>query len=804
MNISFNWLSEFLKIDLKIEEVSEILTDIGLEVEGIEKFEQYKGSLKGLIVGEVIYCEQHPNADRLKLTKVNVGNENILQIVCGAPNVKLNQKVVVATVGTILHPLNNEKFKITKSKIRGEISQGMICAEDEIGIGNSHDGIIVLDAKYKPGTKISKIYENYSDQVFNIGLTPNRSDAMSHLGVARDLRAALMHKGHKGELITPSVSSFHINSRTQKVNINVQDSNLCPRFTGVCIENISVKESPSWLQNRLKSIGLTPLNNVVDITNFVLHEIGQPLHAYDFDKITTKSINVKTLSEGTEFTTLDGDTRKLLKTDLMICDADTPMCIAGVFGGQNHGITNETKSIFLESAYFDPVSIRKTAKHHGINSDASFRFERGICIDSVDYALKRAAILICELCGGNISSDVIDEFPKKPEEKSILLNFNKTNKLIGQEIPREEIKSILTSLDFKINNITETGVGITVPFYRHDVTRECDVIEEILRIFGYNEIKLSNNLSLPIIQESYNKNHKTENTIANLLIPFGFNEIMNNSLTSNKLNVLNRESVSIINSISSDISQLRTSLLESSLKTLKFNLNRKNKNNKFFEFGKIYEMINNKTTESKRLSVVFANDLFNNTWNNKSASSDFYYLKNIILNIFSKLSINTTEKIINHDAFNNTLGLFHKKNNIALIGDVKNQFLSEFAIKNKVYYASLDLDYVLELINDDFIKYNQLSKFPNVKRELNFLLESNVKYNEIENYILNQSNIKNLNKMTLSDVYEDDKLPKGKKSYTLNFTLLDQIKTLSEKEISLTMNKIQSKIESKFNAELRS
>ncbi|MDA8559034.1 phenylalanine--tRNA ligase subunit beta [Flavobacteriaceae bacterium] len=804
MNISFNWLSEFLKIDLKIEEVSEILTDIGLEVEGIEKYEQFKGGLEGLIVGEVVYCEQHPNADRLKLTKVNIGNESILQIVCGAPNVKLNQKVIVATVGTVLHPLNNEKFKITKSKIRGEISQGMICAEDEIGIGNSHDGIIVLNTKHKPGTKISKIYENYSDQVFNIGLTPNRSDAMSHLGVARDLRAALMHKGHKGELITPSVSSFHINSRTQKVNINVQDSNLCPRFTGVCIENISVKESPSWLQNRLKSIGLTPLNNVVDITNFVLHEIGQPLHAYDFDKITTKSINVKTLSEGTEFTTLDGDTRKLLKTDLMICDADTPMCIAGVFGGQNHGITNETKSIFLESAYFDPVSIRKTAKHHGINSDASFRFERGICIDSVDYALKRAAILICELCGGNISSDVIDEFPKKPEEKSILLNFNKTNKLIGQEIPREEIKSILTSLDFKINNITETGVGITVPFYRHDVTRECDVIEEILRIFGYNEIKLSNNLSLPIVQESYNKNHKTENTIANLLIPFGFNEIMNNSLTSNKLNVLNRESVNIINSISSDISQLRTSLLESSLKTLKFNLNRKNKNNKFFEFGKIYEMINNKTTESKRLSVVFANDLFNNTWNNKSASSDFYYLKNIILNIFSKLSINTTEKIINHDAFNNTLGLFHKKNNIALIGDVKNQFLSEFAIKNKVYYASLDLDFVLELINDDFIKYNQLSKFPNVKRELNFLLENNVKYNEIENYILNQSNIKNLNKMTLSDVYEDDKLPKGKKSYTLNFTLLDQIKTLSEKEISLTMNKIQSKIESKFNAELRS
>ena len=804
MNISFNWLSEFLKIDLKIEEVSEILTDIGLEVEGIEDYEQYKGGLNGLIVGKVVSCEQHPNADRLKLTKINIGDESNLQIVCGAPNVKLNQKVVVATVGTILHPINNDKFKITKSKIRGEISQGMLCAEDEIGIGNSHEGIVVLDSKVKAGTKVSKIYENYCDHVFNIGLTPNRSDAMSHLGVARDLRAALMHKGHKTELITPSVSSFHINSRIQKININVHDPNLCPRFTGVCIENISVNESPSWLKNRLKSVGLTPLNNVVDITNFVLHEIGQPLHAYDFDKITTKSINIKTLKEGTEFTTLDGETRKLLKTDLMICDADTPMCIAGVFGGQNHGITSETKSIFLESAYFDPISIRKTAKHHGINTDASFRFERGICIDSVDYALKRAAILICELCGGNISSDIIDEFPKKPEEKSILLNFNKTNKLIGQEIPREEIKSILTSLDFKINNITETGVGITVPFYRHDVTRECDVVEEILRIFGYNEIKLSNNLSLPIVQETYNKSYKTENTIANLLTPFGFNEIMNNSLTSNKLNVLNRESVNIINSISSDISQLRTSLLESSLKTLKFNLNRKNNNNKFFEFGKIYEMVENKTIESRRLSVVFANDLFNNTWNNKSSSSDFYFLKNIILNIFSNLSINTTEKIIDHDAFNNTLGLFHKKNSLALIGDVKNQFLSAFDIKNKVYYASLDLDYILELINDDFIKYNQLSKFPNVKRELNFLLENNVKYNEIESYILNQSNIKNLHKMTLSDVYQDDKLPEGKKSYTLSFTLLDQIKTLSEKEISLIMNKIQSKIESKFNAVLRS
>ena len=804
MNISFNWLSEFLKIDLSIEEVSNILTDIGLEVEGIENYEQYKGGLDGLVVGEVVYCEQHPNADRLSLTKVNIGEDTNLQIVCGAPNVQLNQKVVIATVGTTLYPLNGDKFKITKSKIRGEISQGMICAEDEIGVGNSHDGIIVLDSKVKVGTKVSTIYENYSDKVFNIGLTPNRSDAMSHLGVARDLRAALMHKGIKNELITPSVSSFNINSRSQKINIDIENSEICPRFTGVCIDDINVKESPNWLKNRLKSIGLSPLNNVVDITNYVLHEIGQPLHAYDFDKIATKSINVKTLKQGTEFTSLDGELRKLLKTDLMICDSDTPMCIAGVFGGQDHGITSETKSIFLESAYFDPISIRKTAKHHGINSDASFRFERGICIDSVEYALKRAAVLICELCDGNISSDIIDEFAKKPDEVSILLNFDKTNKLIGQEIPREEIKSILTSLDFKINNITETGVGITVPFYRHDVTRECDVIEEILRIYGYNKINLSNKLSIPISQEGYNNSYQIENLIAKLLTPFGFNEIMNNSLTSNKLNILERNSVNIINSISLDISQLRTSLLESSLKTLEFNLNRKNKNNKFFEFGKIYEFINSETVESRRLSIMFASDLFHNSWNNKNANSDFYIIKNIVLNILSRLSINSSEKIINHNAFNNTLGLYNKKNIIALIGDVKTEYLNEFNIKNKVYYASLDIDCILELVNNNFIKYTKLSKFPQVKRELNFLLEKEIQYISIENYILNESNIKNLFQMTLSDVYESDKLPDGKKSYTLNFTLLDQLKTLSEKEISLTMNKIQTKIESKFRAILRS
>lgn len=803
MNISFNWLSEFLKLDLKIDEVSNILTDIGLEVEGIKDYQEIKGNFEGLIVGEVIECSKHPNADRLKLTKVDVGSE-ILQIVCGAPNVDVNQKVVVATVGTTLYPLNGEKFKINKSKIRGEVSQGMICAEDEIGLGSSHDGIIILDNKIKKGKKVSSIYENYNDKIINIGLTPNRSDAMSHFGVARDLRAALIHKEVKTELITPSVSSFHVNSRIHKVNVIVEDSSLCPRFMGVCIEDIKVKDSPKWLQNKLKAIGLSPQNNVVDITNYVLHEIGQPLHAYDLNKINSKSIEVKTLNKKTKFETLDGVIRDLSKDNLMICDKDIPMCIAGVFGGSEHGITDETTSIFLESAYFDPVSIRKTAKFHGLNTDASFRFERGICIDTVEYALKRASILICEICEGKVSSDIIDEFPNKPEEKSILLNFEKTNKLIGQEIPREEIKSILTSLDFKINNITETGVGITVPFYRHDVTRECDVVEEVLRIYGYNEISLSNKLSIPLNQENLNLSYKVENTISSLLIPLGFNEIMNNSLTDNKLNISDRKEINVLNSISSDISQLRTTLIDSSLKTLRFNLNRKNSNNKFFEFGKIYEQLENKTMESRRLSITFSDDLLNQTWNNSSKNDNFYVLKNLVLNIFQKLSISISQKEIEHEGFSNTLGLFYKKERIAIIGEINNDFKSVYSLKKRVFYSSLNIDMILDLLKIEFNKYKGLSKFPSVKRELNFLLDDQVKYNSIKKLILDKSNIKNLSSMTLSDVYEDKKLPEGKKSYTLAFVLTNDSKTLSEKEINNSMHKIQSKIESEFNATLRS
>ena len=804
MNISFNWLKEFLNIDIDIEEVSNILTDIGLEVEGIDDFQEIKGGFKGLLVGEVVSCIKHPNADRLKLTTVNIGEESLLQIVCGAPNVKEGLIVVIATVGTTLYPLKGNEFKINKSKIRGELSQGMICAEDEIGIGKAHDGIIVLDKKHKPGTKVFEIFDNYSDSIFNIGLTPNRSDAMSHHGVARDLRAALMHKGLKTELLTPSVSNFHINSRTKKINIKISNQSLCQRFSGVCIENIKVESSPKWLQNKLKSIGLSSVNNVVDITNYILHELGQPLHAYDLEKIKSNTIEVKTLKEDTVFTTLDGLERKLNETDLMVCDKNKPMCIAGVYGGDYHGVSNETKSIFLESAYFNPVSIRKTAKAHSINSDASFRFERGVNIELVEYALKRAAILICEFCGGKICSDLIDEYPKKTESKSILLNFEKTNKLIGQEIPTEEIKSILTSLDFKINNITETGVGITVPSYRHDVTRECDVVEEILRIYGFNEINLSNKLSISLNTIDQNKHFKTESIISSYLNSLGFNEIMNNSLTNNELDIEKRKSVKIINSISSDVSQLRTSLLESSLKTLKYNLNRKNSNTNFYEFGKIYENTLENNKESRRLGILFSGNIIEKTWYSDVVKAEFYTLKNIVLNIFKRLSINVSEKKMNFEGLENVLGMFKNDKRIAILGEITKEYKSIIGINQDVYYASIDIDLLLNNLTSELHKYINISKFPSVNRELNFLFNNDIQYSEIEILLFQNSKIKKLISMSLSDVYIDKKLPEGKKSYTLSFRLMDNEKTLTEKEIQSTMNKIQNIIENKFIATLRS
>jgi len=532
MKISYNWLKQFIKINLDAEKVAEVLTDLGLEVEGIQNYQTVPGGLKGVVIGHVLTCVQHPNADRLKITTVDIGSDNTLQIVCGAPNVAAGQKVPVATIGTTLYDKDGNPFEIKKGKIRGEVSEGMICAEDELGLGNSHDGIMILDAKLSPGTLASKVFSIEDDRVFEIGLTPNRADAMSHMGVARDLRAGLAQHEKIHELITPSISGFGVDNRVLKIDVEVNKKELAPRYCGVTLTEVKVKESPDWLKNRLKAIGITPKNNVVDATNYVMHELGQPLHAFDAAKIKGNKIIVKTLPGDTSFVTLDDVKRKLHADDLMICDVEKPLCIAGVFGGKDSGITEQTSSVFLESAYFDPISIRKSAKRHGLNTDASFRFERGIDINISDYALKRVANLIKELAEAKISSDLVDVYPKKVEDHKVFLTFEKVNKLIGENLPQDTIKKILSTLEIKVLSVTESGMGLSIPPYRVDVIREADVIEEILRVYGYNNIKFSDKLNASISHVGHFEDYKVQNKIANQLVSNGFYEMMTNSLSS--------------------------------------------------------------------------------------------------------------------------------------------------------------------------------------------------------------------------------------------------------------------------------
>ncbi len=639
MKISYNWLKQFLQVDWDAQKTGELLTDLGLEVEGISQFESVKGGLKGIVVGQVLTCEKHPNADKLKLTTVDIGQEAPLQIVCGAPNVAAGQKVPVATVGTTLYTPEGEAWVIKKGKIRGEVSEGMICAEDEIGIGESHDGIMVLNEELIPGTPCSKVFDIENDEVFEIGLTPNRADAMSHFGVARDLKAGLEQKEIQKELVTPSVSNFSIDNRSLKVDVEVLESNLAPRYCGVTISNLVVQDSPDWLKNRLKSIGLTPINNVVDVTNYVLHELGQPLHAFDAFKIKGTKVEVKTLPSGTKFTTLDGVERELHEDDLMICDAGTPMCIAGVFGGLHSGVTEHTTSIFLESAYFDSVSIRKTAKRHGLNTDASFRFERGIDINLTKYALKRAALLIREIAGGYITSEIVDLFPKKPQDRQVFLTFNKIHSLIGQEIPQDTIKSILSSLEIRINNVTESGLGLTIPAYRVDVTREVDVIEEILRVYGYNNIDFKEKLNASIAKTSRFENYRIQDLVGNMLAAKGFYEIMTNSLVSSDITSTDDSAVQMLNPLSSDLSVLRTSMLHSGLQTVSYNHNRQKTDLKLFEFGKTYHKVNGEHIEKQHLAIFISGDRNQNSWSVASKKSEFFYLKGIVDNVLERLGL---------------------------------------------------------------------------------------------------------------------------------------------------------------------
>lgn len=808
MKISYNWLKQFLQTDWTSEQTSELLTDLGLEVEGVNTYQSVKGGLQGVVVGEVLTCVQHENADKLKVTTVNIGAENPVQIVCGAPNVAAGQKVPVATIGTTLYSDDGEPWTIKKGKIRGEESFGMICAEDELGLGKSHDGIMVLPQDTPIGLACADLFKIENDEIFEIGLTPNRSDAMSHFGTARDLKAGLLQKGISLELITPSVSTFHVNDRSLKIDIDVKNTEKAPRYCGVSISNIKVADSPEWLQNRLKAIGLAPINNVVDATNYVLHDLGQPLHAFDAAKISGNKIEVKTVASGTKFTTLDGIERELHEDDLMICDTEKPLCIAGVFGGLDSGVTANTTSIFLESAYFNPVSVRKTAKRHALNTDASFRFERGIDPNTTEYALKRAAILITELAGGEITSDITDVYSNKIEDFQVRLSFDKTTKLIGQEIPKETIKSILTSLEIKVNSITETGLGLTIPAYRNDVTREADVIEDILRVYGYNNIETTSKLNASIANSSRFDDHKLQNVTGNQLASIGFYEIMANSLTTPNYIGLSEQlkdehNITMLNPLSNDLSVLRQSLLFSGLEAISHNINRRNSDLKFFEFGKTYHNFNETREEFKRLSLLITGQKNPEIWNSPKSETNFFYLKGLVNSVLERLGINRfNEKAVTNDVFSEGLGLYQGKMELVQFGNIQSKVLKHFGISKAVFYADFNWDNIIEVAKRNKIKFTAIPKFPESRRDFALLLDNTITFNDI-NTIAKQTEKQLLKSVNLFDVYEGKNLPDGKKSYAVSFTFRDEHKTLTDKQVDKVMTKLQQNFENKLNAELR-
>ncbi|HLT34429.1 MAG TPA: phenylalanine--tRNA ligase subunit beta [Aquaticitalea sp.] len=808
MKISYNWLKQFVNIEWSADRTGELLTDLGLEVEGIEPYQSVKGGLEGVVVGEVLTCIQHPNADRLKITTVDIGTGTSLQIVCGAPNVVAGQKVPIATIGTTLYTEEGEAWTIKKGKIRGEESQGMICAEDELGLGKSHEGILVLDADLKVGTLVSDVFKVENDKVFEIGLTPNRADAMSHFGTARDLKAGLIQKDLNVELITPSVSAFHVDNRTLKIDVDVVDKTLAPRYCGVTISGLKVSESPAWLQNRLKAIGLTPKNNVVDVTNYVLHELGQPLHAFDTSKITGNKVIVKTLPKGTKFTTLDGIVRELHEDDLMICNAEKPMCIAGVFGGIDSGVTESTTSIFLESAYFNPISIRKTAKRHTMSTDASFRFERGIDPNSTEYALKRAALLIQEVAGGEISSDIVDVYPKKIEDFPVRVSFENIQKLIGKEIPKEIIKRILMSLDIKINSVTETGLGLMIPSYRNDVQREVDVMEEILRVYGYNNVGTTEKLNASISNSSKFEDYKLQNIVGNQLASQGFFEIMANSLTNPDYIKVSEQwkeenNVMMLNPLSNDLSAMRQSLLFSGLEGVEHNINRRRYDLKLFEFGKTYHSYQGKREENKHLSLFLTGNKTSKRWNSSPQPSDFFHLKGTVTSVLERLGLSRFKASpIQNDIFSEGISFNFGKTKLVEFGIVNKKILKQFGISQDVLFADFNWDNVLMLSKKNQIIFREIPKYPEVRRDFALLLDENITFEQID-AIAMQTEKQLLKDVDLFDVYQGKNLPQGKKSYAVSFILQDENSTLTDKQIDKIMGKLQANFEKELGAELR-
>lgn len=815
MKISYNQLKEYINIDIKPEELAEILTDIGLEVEGTEIFENIKGGLEGIIIGEVKTCEKHPNADKLSITTVDIGTNDLLSIVCGAPNIAAGQKVIVAVVGTKLYN-DDKEIPIKKSKIRGEISEGMICAEDEIGIGTSHEGIMVLPDNIKTGTLAKDYFKIKKDTIFEIGLTPNRADAASHIGVARDLAAYFKYKGKNIDFKKPDVSNFKIDNTQFTIPVEIENKEACKRYAGITISGVKVNESPDWLKNKLKAIGLQPINNIVDITNYVLHETGQPLHAFDADKITGNKVIIKTLTEGTPFVTLDNEERKLHKDDLMICNTKEPMCIAGVFGGAESGVTDNTQNIFLESAYFNPVFIRKTSKRNTLQTDASFRFERGIDPNNVIYALKRAALLIKEIAGGKISSDIIDVYPEKIENFKIKVKYSHIDRLIGKQIDRDDINLILSALEIKIIKKEDDIITLEVPAYRVDVTREADITEEILRIYGYNNINISNSVKSTLSYVPKPDENKIKNKISEFLSSQGFSEAMSNSLTKGKYyenteSFSDNNSVKILNALSNDLNVLRQDLLFGLAEAIIRNRNYKNKNIKLYEFGNIYHY--NKTDsknpldsykENHHLGIAVSGNKYKINWNTPEQAADFYFLKSKVDGILARLNFDLRdlkqEETENH-IFSFGLKYLYKNKVFAEFGKVSNTITTQFDIEQEVFFADIFWDEIMKKLPEPN-KFQEISKYPSVKRDLALLINKDIKFAKIQQ-IAYKTEKKLLKDVSIFDVFEDEKLGKNKKSYAISFIIEDKTKTLNDKQIDKIMKKLQYNFEKELGAELR-
>lgn len=820
MNISYNWLKEYLDFDLQPDEVAAALTSIGLETGGVEEVQTIKGGLEGLVIGEVLTCEDHPNSDHLHITTVNVGGEAPLQIVCGAPNVAAGQKVVVAVNGTKLYD-GDQCFTIKKSKIRGVESNGMICAEDEIGIGTDHSGIIVLPADAVVGTLAKDYYNVKSDYVLEVDITPNRVDATSHYGVARDLAAYLKQAGKPAALRLPSVEAFKIDDETPAIEVVVENEEACLRYSGVTIKGVTVKESPEWLQNRLRVIGLRPINNVVDVTNFILHELGQPLHSFDAAKIKGNKVVVKAVEAGTKFVTLDGVERTLTDRDLMICNTEEPMCIGGVFGGLDSGVTEQTTDVFLESACFHPTWIRKTARRFGLNTDASFRFERGLDPNNTIYVLKRAALLIQELAGGKITGAIQDVYPKVVEPYRVEVSYTKINSLIGKEIPVETVKSIVDSLEMKIESETAEGLCLRVPVYRIDVQRDVDVIEDILRIYGYNNVEFNEEVKACLsYQTPTDHSYKMQNLISEQLCGCGFNEIMNNSLTrsayySDLTAYPEKNCVRLMNPLSADLNVMRQTLLFGGLESAEHNMKRRRGNIRFYEFGNCYQYDETKKKEGEtlagfsedyRLGIWLAGNRVENSWAHPNEKTTVYELKAYVENVLSRLGLNLGKLVfgvLTDDIYSAGLSITTQSGRrLGSLGIVSKKILKAMDIDVEVYFAELSWTALMKETKKNKVTYTEISKFPAVKRDLALLLDKSVAFADIEK-IAGESERKLLKSVTLFDVYEGKNLPAGKKSYAVSFYLQDDNKTLNDKQIDAIMKKIQTNLEQKLGAQLR-